>query len=145
MAQETAPTLAELPWLASPQEVSKNAGVLAVTSRRLVYAHAMTGFPVRTVMDFPLEQITSVAQNNDVALAGITISVAGRITEFMNMNPKECTRFVATLRNAMTTTPTDQAQPSTADQLLKLKQLLDAGILTQQEYETKASVLKKSL
>lgn len=122
-----------------------DAGLITLTNTRLIFTFGI--WTTQNVKDFPLSQITSISQINDVVYAKLTISVAADRTTFTRMNQKVAKTFVKKLREAVNNTNNSTSTDSldATDQLLKLKQLLDAGVLTQDEYEAKASVLKSAL
>lgn len=117
-------------------------GVLAVTSHRLVFSARFIA--TKKVTDIPLSQITSVQGGRDLENSSLTVSVAGNTITFHALAWRDADNITNLLRE-MAEKSQHGAQESPADQLLKLKQLLDAGVLTQDEYEAKASVLKSAL
>jgi hypothetical protein len=117
-------------------------GVLAVTNRRFIFAARFIA--TKKITDIPLQEITSVRGGRDLENSSLTVSVAGSTITFQALAWRDADNVTNLLRT-MVEESHNNSQEGTADRLLKLKQLLDAGVLTQGEYEAKASVLKSAL
>lgn len=106
----------------------KNA-IVAVTDQRVIFLAA----GLLSVKDeaFNISQISSIEMKKGVVLAKIKVTVSNQSAEMQGMDPNMARTIVDDVR-AMSG---PQADP--ADQLLKLKQLLDSGIITEQEYAQK--------
>lgn len=132
----------------SGQNDSK-AVVIAVTDQRLLFTFSLLG--THEIKDVPLSRITSINTGRNLMFGKLTVNSGGDITVFDRMNWKHTEEFATILRatknNSLEDASRPAQQPTTgvADQLLKLKQLLDAGVLTQEEYDAKAEPLKSSL
>ena len=128
----------------------KSFGLIVLTGQRIVFARKL--LTVLESRSFSLDSITSVGTNGTPFLSTLVITFAGGRTEFTNVPSKLGREFVTAANEAMRLMRTTESVGSVslniddaAGRLLKLKQLLDAGVLTQGEYEAKASVLKSAL
>lgn len=118
-------------------------GLLVLTDRRLLFvAH---GVLASKNEDYPLDRITSVTFTGGLLLGSIDIHAAGAKASITNVAKAEGKDFVATVRGHLTSGgPGPVATPgakSVAEQLQDLKGLLDAGVLTQEQYDAKAGPL----
>lgn len=100
---------------------------------------AVIGFrPYRPKVSIPLNQITAI---NRSAFKGISISSIGNITNFYCFeNREEIIKAISyLLANAQPSHSYSAAEENNgdADRLKQLKKLLDAGVLTQEEFEFK--------
>lgn len=100
---------------------------------------AIIGFrPNRPKVSIPLNQITAI---NRSAFKGISISSIGNITNFHCFeNREEIIKAISyLLANAQPSHSYSAAEENNgdADRLKQLKKLLDAGVLTQEEFEFK--------
>ena len=121
--------------------------VIAVTDKRLLFAFNLLG--THETKDIPLSRITSINAGRDLVFGRLSVDSGGDVTVFDHMSWKHAQEFANILRQAKNDLSdhreTPSQTPSAAGQLLKLKQLLDAGVLTTEEYEAKARPLKDSL
>ena len=128
---------------------SASIGVLVATDRRAVFVDkGMLGS--LTVEDFPYSAIQSVEASTGMALGSIVIKSAGgseKISginkgsthELANLIRSKAREFQAT--SAMATATAVAPPVSTADELLKLAQLRDAGVLTDEEFAAQKAKL----
>ncbi|MCI1831551.1 MAG: PH domain-containing protein [Bifidobacterium sp.] len=123
--------------------------VIAVTDQRLLFTFSLLG--THEVKDVPLSRITSINTGRNLMFGKLTVNSGGDITVFDHMNWKHAEEFATILRDTKNNSledasrPTQQTTTDVADRLLKLKQLLNAGVLTKDEYDAKAAPLKSSL
>lgn len=118
-----------------------NSFEMTVTDKR-IYGKIKWGKRV----DLPIDSVSAVGIG---AFKSIAISTAsGRISFSAIKNRNEIHEIVSQLlvdRQKQTTTPTPSAAPvssvSNADELKKYKELLDAGIITQEEFDAKKKQL----
>jgi hypothetical protein len=124
---------------------SRRAVVVALTGNRIIYAFNLLG--IHETHDIPLSRITSITAGRDLMFGKIVVDSAGDLTAFDHVNFKHAEEFAniarTTMRGNSETKPSTQTD--SASQLLQLKQLLDAGVLTPEEYEAKAAPLKARL
>jgi hypothetical protein len=125
-------------------------GLLVLTDRRLIFLfHGWTG---QRNEDFPLDTITSISAGSGIALGSITVFSGGAKAEIKGMNKVDAKALVDEIRNRLATRGVPQAtavpQAAAPDALAQLKQLgelHDAGVLTNEEFETKKAELLKRL
>jgi hypothetical protein len=120
-------------------------GLLVLTDRRLIFLK--DGMMRQTHEDFPLDKISSVQWSSGMALGKIQIFVSGNKAEIDNINKKDGKDLTEMVRNRISqggstgaaATAPPPAQPPTAplsvaDELTKLAQLRDAGLLSEDEF-----------
>ena len=113
---------------------------LTVTNKR-VYGKAAFGKRV----DLPLDKISATATGGFNSLTVSTSS--GRISFWLLKNRNEVIDVVSRLLIERQTTPSDvasvitQGSASNADELKKFKELLDSGVITQEEFDAKKKQL----
>lgn len=123
-------------------------GLLVLTDRRLLFvAHGITGSKNE---DFPLDKITSISFTTGMLLGSIDIHAGGNKSTITNISKSEGKDFVGTARASIgnlnqapahASAPAAAPAKSVAEQLQELKGLLDAGILTQEQFDAKAAPL----
>ena len=132
---------------------SNGNGLLVVTDARILFL--FMGVIRSMSEDFRYDRISSIEYKGGMLLATITVYVSNQKAVIQNVEKSLAKRIVdevrATIHNPQTPyVPVQQASgpavappigDSVADQLLKLKQLLDAGVLSQAEYDQKRSIL----
>jgi hypothetical protein len=94
--------------------------------------------------DFPIGRVSSVELKTGVLMSDVVIYTSNQEARIKHLVNEEAKRFVAQAREAISTHSQPAPVSATADpaeQLLKLKQLLDAGIISGDEYETKRQQL----
>lgn len=113
---------------------------IVVTDKR-VYGKTMFGKRV----DLPLDSISSVGFSS---LHGISVGTSsGRISFVFIKNNRDIHKSINDLlinrqkKNAEPTTPPVTSSTSNADELKKYKDLLDSGIITQEEFDAKKKQL----
>jgi hypothetical protein len=126
-------------------------GVLAVTNERVLWYHAA---PIgRTLIDQRHDRISSVKAHKGVIGASLVVNAGGDEWTLRNVYPKEAVDQIAQVirdeaqsRNMPVAVPVPPAQaPDLMDQLKKLGELRDAGVLTNEEFEAKKSDLLSRL
>ncbi|MFT8592425.1 MAG: SHOCT domain-containing protein [Bifidobacterium sp.] len=121
----------------------KDGGYLSLSNQRILFTGMAISISLSAMrISIPISTITSVDIRGRL-LRSLYISTAGQSYEFTSLSES----FAQCIVNAVSEhVPQTSSGPiDSADRLLKLKQLLDAGVLTQGEYEAKASVLKSAL
>jgi hypothetical protein len=125
------------------------AGLLVLTDKRLLYVkEGMFGHKTE---DFPLDKISSVDWKSGMATGTLTVSAMGNEKKIKNLNKEDGKEMTDLLRNrtfgAQQVAPVaDSAQagqpaPDIPDQIRKLGELRDAGVLTEEEFEAKKNEL----
>lgn len=121
-------------------------GLLVVTDRRVLFF--MKGV-MRTVSeDFLYDKISSVEYRSGILFGKITIYVSNQKADIDQIDKNLGKQIVDDIRGILASNQGSAIAPAavptqsdTTEQLLKLKQLYDAGILTSDEYETKRQQL----
>jgi Bacterial PH domain/Protein of unknown function (DUF2510)/Short C-terminal domain len=126
----------------------KGNGLVVLTDRRLLFLHE--GLVSQTSEDFPLDKVSSVQWSSGLAIRTIVISASGNKSEIKNVQKNYGKEIVDKIRHRLTA-PTDISRPTEAtearatpdpiDQLRKLGELRDAGVLTAQEFENEKTEL----
>ncbi|WP_454043816.1 PH domain-containing protein [Cellulosimicrobium sp. Marseille-Q8652] len=124
-------------------------GLLTLTDRRLLFTK--DGIMSSTNEDFPIEKISSIQWKSGVMLGSVTVYVSNNKAEIKNVDKTFGKLLVDTVRDriqggAATVPPSAPTTPSTGgddvmDQLRKVKELHEAGILTDAEFEAKKTEL----
>lgn len=123
-------------------------GLLVLTDRRLVFLK--DGTMSKTSEDFPLEKISSVQWSSGLMLGTITIFASGNKAEIKNVNKDDGKEITDQIRHrlsapkAVVGTGDQVVQPPALDipdQLRKLGELRNEGIVTQEEFEAKKADL----
>jgi Bacterial PH domain/Short C-terminal domain len=129
----------------------KGAGLLVLTDRRLLFVK--DGVMSKTSEDFPLEKVSSVQWSSGIALGTVTIFASGNKAEIGNVQKRDGKALVDRVRARLATQDAgpaaareSAAEPAAAagsitDQIRKLGELHDAGILTDDEFATKKAEL----
>jgi len=123
-----------------------NQGIVVLTDQRLLFV--FHGLVKQSVEDFPLDRISSVANKAGFATGELTVHASGNIAVIGGIVKGDLKYLVDALRQrlaegatvAAPSTP-PPAQPDVMDQLRKLAELRDAGILTPAEFDTKKTEL----
>ncbi|MFE2687035.1 PH domain-containing protein [Streptomyces sp. NPDC058251] len=119
-------------------------GVLIVTDQRLLFVHARA-FASATE-EIPLANISGVIDRKGLLQGAIVVTGSGGITtSFTNITKDRVAPVMEAIRSHLRVpggAPVAQAAPApaapdTADQIRKLAELRDAGILTEEEFTAK--------
>lgn len=129
-------------------KINRMYGLLAATSDRLIFTaqqSKLLQYGNKIVLNY--SQITSMDVNQGQIFATLVINTASAHYAFGNMSSDEAAEIMRIVNNAANTVKVKQEpiSQSPAERLLQLKQLLDAGILTDDEYDAKAAEIKALL
>ncbi|HEV2890688.1 MAG TPA: PH domain-containing protein [Frankiaceae bacterium] len=125
-------------------------GVLVATDRRVVfYGKKLGGYDLES---FPYPNITSFEQGRNMLGHHVTFFAAGNAVHMKWIKDlKDMEAFTRTVKAAMTAAaartaappapPAPPAQPDVVDQLRRLGELRDSGIVTPEEFEAKKAEL----
>jgi len=122
-------------------------GVAVLTDQRLLFI--FNGWVNKQIEDFPLNRITAVNSNSGLATGTLIVHTGGAIAEISSIIKSDLKYFVAALRRHVAEPPTiSRAAPQEGgteliDQIRKLGELRDMGILTDDEFEAKKADLLK--
>jgi hypothetical protein len=127
-------------------------GLLVLTDRRLLFLK--DGIMSKTTEDFPMEKISSVQWSSGIGLGTLTVFASGNKAVIKSMNKQDGKQIADTIRARLTGTtaygPVREVtgaanEPDTYEQLAKLGQLRDAGVLTSEEFDAKKAELLSRL
>jgi hypothetical protein len=124
-------------------------GVLVATSKRVIqFGKRLSGFNLET---FPLEKITAIEVSKGFMGKRIVIKMSGNESEMKWISQGDPDRLVALVREKMSSTsaPLQIGSPATTsqggsdipDQIKKLSELRDSGILSEAEFTAKKQEL----
>ena len=127
---------------------NKRSGVLAITDKRVYLCHSLFGDSINK--EIPLMQIQSIDEAGSVVLGTAQLRIKG-LTEFfiIDLNHKQKS-FIPEVKSIIASATAKLQSPqvsvsaitsSAAEQLLKLKALLDAGLLTKEEFDKEKAKL----
>jgi hypothetical protein len=127
----------------------KGTGLVALTDRRLLFIHE--GVMSHSSEDFPMDKVSSVQWSAGMMTGEIVIFASGNKSEIKMVNKDDGKEIVDTIRHrisAQSDAPASPANSTTApadpiEQLKKLGELRDAGILTPEEFDAKKADLLK--
>ena len=144
----------ELPEMLASGFYNNGTGILVATDRRVVFVDKGM-FGSLKIEDFPYDKISSIESQTGILMGEITIYVSGNKEQIKNVSKGELTTFADFLRNktfvansknrSSFSAPIAQAPEtpatvanapvvSVADELEKLAQLRDRGIITDEEF-----------
>lgn len=125
-------------------------GLLVLTDRRLLFVK--DGMMSKTTEDFPLSKVSSIQWSSGMLLGTITVFASANKVEIKNVDKGDGKELVDVIRariapGADAPPPAAPAEPAAAagpdliDQIKRLGELHDAGILTDEEFSTKKAEL----
>jgi hypothetical protein len=117
-------------------------GALVVTDQRLLFVHARA-FAAATE-EIPLTNISGLTDRKGLGFGHIVVTGAGGITpHFSQISKSRIAPVMDAIRGhlARPSAPEQQRSMSVADELRKLAELRDAGILTDNEFTAKKAQL----
>jgi Bacterial PH domain/Short C-terminal domain len=127
----------------------KGTGLVVLTDRRLLFVQ--DGMLSKTTEDFPIDKVSSVQWTSGLVLGQITIFASGNKSEIKNVNKDDGKEIVDKIRHrlsapapapALASAPPPMHTPADPmEQLKKLGELRDAGVVTDAEFEAKKADL----
>lgn len=119
-------------------------GILVLTDRRLFFLK--DGVMSKRSEDLPLSKISSIEWSSGMMLGKIAAFVSGNKAEVTNVQKVDGKALVDDVRARIADGPVAPAAPAVAaadpvEQLRKLAELRDAGVLTPEEFEAKKADL----
>jgi hypothetical protein len=129
----------------------KGNGLVVVTDRRLLFVHE--GVMSQTSEDFPMDKVSSVQWQAGMMTGEIVIFASGNKSEIKMVNKDDGKEIVDRIRHRISApshaassdaAPAAASNPPPADpmeQIKKLGELRDAGLLTQEEFDSKKADL----
>jgi PH (Pleckstrin Homology) domain-containing protein/putative oligomerization/nucleic acid binding protein len=126
-------------------------GLVVLTDRRLLFVK--DGMTRQVTEDFPLDKVSSVQWSAGLAVGTLTIFASGNKAEIRSMNKKDGKQVADAARDRLNNKAPQPAAPTAPpaggtdvyEQLRKLGELHDAGILTPDEFNTKKQELLNRL
>lgn len=135
----------ELPEKIIQGTYNNGSGILVATNKRLVFVDK--GIMSLKVEDFPYDKITSIQYSTGMLMGGIDIYASGNKAEIKNVAKDQVKPFAEYVRARITGASTHASvpvSPQADDPVKKLKQIkemLDAGLINQTEYDSKKTEL----
>lgn len=122
-----------------------NTWIIALTGERLIFLDKgmIYGLKQREIL---LDKINSISQKRGLLLGSVTIQDGATAIKIDNIDKAVIGSFVDTLNDAIKkfkvpVRQENKTSDTSIDDLLKLKTLLDQGILTQEEFDAKKKQL----
>src|SRR5262245_21768123 len=125
-------------------------GRVVLTDHRLLFVQ--DGWGSKTTEDLPVDKVSSVQWSSGLT-GKLIIFASGNKAEIKNINNSDGKEIADRIRHRLSSpsqvghgpAPASPAQPDVYDQLRKLGELRDAGVLTPQEFESKKADLLNRL
>lgn len=127
-------------------------GIVVLTDRRLFFLK--DGVMSKTSEDFPLSKISSVQWSSGMLLGKIIVFASGNKAEIVNVQKADGKAISDAVRARLTEgsqsspapeqtrgSAAGESQPDVYEQLAKLGELRNVGVLTDEEFETKKAEL----
>lgn len=153
-AYMTGREILKLPELIQPDETIKFATsgfydtntssvLIVVTNKRILLENKKIFFGSQNT-EIPLEMVNDISYNSGLVMAKVSITSGTKEHKVSQITKKVVAQLVDTIRQQTelaknrNNQPQSQPQaPNTVEQLKGLKELLDSGILTQEEFDAK--------
>jgi hypothetical protein len=146
----------ELPEILAQTEIIDNIvqgtynngqGILASTNRRLIFIDKGILYGLK-VEDFPLDKISTIQYETGFLLGGIKIHTSGNIAKIENVEKSIARSFSEFVRDKLSQqkeiSTISISEPDILDQIEKLANLKEKGILSEDEFnEQKKKLLEK--
>lgn len=115
--------------------------LIVVTNKRILLENKKLLFGSQNT-EIPLEMVNDISYNSGMLMAKVSITSGTKDHKISQVSKKTVTQLVDTIRHEteLAKHPKEKQSsqaPSDIEQLKGLKDLLDSGILTQEEFETK--------
>lgn len=122
-----------------------NTWVIALTEERLIFLDKGMFYGLKQ-REIPLDKINSISQKRGLLLGSVTIQDGATAIKIDNIDKAVIGPFIDSLNNAIKSFKSpivkSKARKDTSiDDLLKLKMLLDEGVLSQEEFDFKKKQL----
>lgn len=127
----------------------KGTGLVVLTDRRLLFVQ--DGVMSKTSEDFPIAKISSVQWSSGMVMGSIVIFASGNKSEIKNVSKDDGKEMVDKIRHRIsapapsTSSTSAVASADPIEQLGKLGELRDAGVVTTEEFEAKKAELLRRL
>lgn len=115
--------------------------LIVVTNKRILLENKKLLFGSQNT-EIPLEMVNDISYNSGMLMAKVTITSGTKDHKISQVSKKTVTQLVDTIRREteLAKHPKEQQvsqSPSDIEQLKGLKDLMDSGIITQEEFEAK--------
>jgi hypothetical protein len=125
-------------------------GILVSTNRRLVFVDKGLLYGIK-VEDFPLDKLTSIQYETGLLFGKVKLHTSGNIASIEQVDKSAARKFAEFVRDKLSqpkqqapVQPAAAAQPGILEQIEKLAQLKEKGILSEEEFtEQKKKLLEK--
>ena len=124
-------------------------GITVLTDQRLLFV--FHGWVNQIIEDFPLDRITSVSSKSGFSTGTLIVHTAGAQAEISSIVNSDLKYFIDALRANVTGSPgttgvgPDGRDQDPVEQIRKLGELRDQGILTDEEFNAKKADLLKRI
>ena len=120
-------------------------GIVVLTNERLFFFEK-SGLVGESLQQFSLDAIQALSTSKRMTGERLEVAHAGLKTEIKQMGPGQSDALINAFRNLKRATsapvPTSSAAPSDpVEQMQQLKRLLDAGLITESEFNTKRATI----
>lgn len=119
---------------------------LVITNKRvLLYARALIGGGSDS---FSYDEISSVQGQKGILLGSVELNVKGKTEKFINMQKDDVEQSVNIIRQNIEESKSKKSKetsPDPLEQIKKLKELLDLGAITREDFENKKKKLLESI
>lgn len=121
--------------------------LIVVTNKRILFENKKLLFGSQNT-EIPLEMVNDISYNSGMLMAKVSITSGTKDHKISQVSKKTVTQLVDTIRHEteLAKHPNEQQSsqsPSDIEQIKGLKDLLDSGILTQEEFEAKKKQILK--
>lgn len=125
-----------------------NTWLMVCTNKRVLMLDKGMIYGLKLI-DIPLDRINSISHSKGILLGTISLTDGATTRKIENISNTTIAFFADTVNREVEKYKQSQKAPvnqivnsiSTADELLKFKELLDMGVLTQEEFDTKKKEL----
>lgn len=125
-------------------------GLLALTDRRLIFIK--DGVMSKTTEDFPMDRISSVQWSSGVLFGKLMVFASGNKAEIKSVDKSDGKRIADTIRDRLSRRPQGTAaaplenrqvmgDEDVYEQLSRLAELRDAGVISNSDFEAKKAEL----
>jgi len=122
--------------------MNRNTWLIVVTNKRVIFLDRGLLYGLKQV-DIPLTKINSIVKNNGLVFGEINIWDGASKTNIRNIPKEDATNFVNAVNEAIDSLQHNNINNSSSlsDELLKLAELKERGILTEEEFNKKKTEL----
>jgi hypothetical protein len=127
-------------------------GLIVLTDRRLLFVKE--GWVGKKSTDFPIEKVSSIEFSSSLLLGKVVVHASGNRSEIDQVNKQDGKRIVDNIRARLSQPPPQPAAapavagqsdastaPDPVEQIKKLAELRDAGVVTEEEFAAKKAQL----